>query len=289
MHASFQSCCDTAASNQLGSANIIDNIIGSGNFGDHLYITWVPRGRPRRQARLLQRSPHTRIAGSLRVPSSPKGSHGSERASRRWCGRMCNFGHRSCRWLECVFCVQPASAMQSDNKCNIMVSSSTQRSKPRSDLDAKKERRPPPPPPPPRRQHEPPPVGAEQTSVPEGFPMPPPDPKRGAVHPNQSTKEAAKEVNAIVAKKMPRTPAVPPVGRKIVQLQPDRSLAKVSVINLNSGPFVKALWKTKIACQPDSDSGESSTPSDAMPRWPPQVKAMPKNRHRANAVLQWLQ
>ena len=139
VHASFQSCCDTAASNQLGSANIIDNIIGSGNFGDHLYITWVPRGRPRRQARLLQRSPHTRIAGSLRVPSSPKGSHGSERASRRWCGRMWNFGHRSCRWLECVFCVQPASAMQSDNKCNIMVSSSTQRSKPRSDLDAKKE------------------------------------------------------------------------------------------------------------------------------------------------------
>ena len=108
-------------------------------------------------------------------------------------------------------------------------------------------------------------------------------------HPNQSTKTAAKEVNAIAAKKMPRTPAVPPVGRKIVQEQPDRSVAKVSVIDLNSGPFVKALWKTKIACQPDSDSGESSTPSDAMPKWPPQRKAMPKNRHRANAVLQWLQ
>ena len=119
--------------------------------------------------------------------------------------------------------------------------------------------------------------------------MPPPDPKRETVHPNQTTKKAAKEVNAIAAKKMQRTPAVPPVGRKIVLEQPDRSLAKVSVINLNSGPFVKALWKTKIACQPDSDSGESSTPSDAMPKWPPQEKAMPKNRDRANAVLQWLQ
>ena len=59
--------------------------------------------------------------------------------------------------------------------------------------------------------------------------MPPPDPKRGAVHPNQSTKKAAKEVNAIAAKKMPRTPAVPPVGRKIVQEQPDPYLAKVRV------------------------------------------------------------
>ena len=119
--------------------------------------------------------------------------------------------------------------------------------------------------------------------------MPPPDPKRGAVHPDQSTKKAAKEVNAIAAKKMPRTPADPPVDRKIVQLPPDRCVAKVSVVDLNSGPFVKALCKTKIDCLPDSDSGESSSPNDAMPQWPPQEKAMPKNRDRANAVLQWLQ
>ena len=185
------------------------------------------------------------------------------------------FGHRSCRSLECVFCVQPASAMQS--------------AKPWSDLYAKVARRPPRPPPPPKRQRQPPPVDTEQTSLPKGFPMPPPDPKRKAQTPNQSTKVAAKAVHEIAAMKMPRTPAVPPVGREIVQLPPDMPVANVSVVDLNSGPFVKAKWQAKIDCLPDSDSGESSTPSDAMPKGPPPIKAMPKNRNRPNAVLQWWQ
>ena len=176
-----------------------------------------------------------------------------------------------------VVCSQ-TSVMQSDKDAE-SDRCSTQSSKPFLDSEAKMERTPPSPPPPKRRRQQTH-VGTERPSLPERFPMPPPAPKREALTPDQKSEVAANAVQDIAVKKMPHTPAAPPGGKAVVKMPPGMPVAKVGVVDLNSGPFVKAKRQASIDYLSDSDSGESSAPIDAMPKRPPPLKAMPKKQRK---------
>ena len=83
---------------------------------------------------------------------------------------------------------------------------------------------------------------------------------------------------------MPHTPAAPPGGKAVVKMPPGMPVAKVGVVDLNSGPFVKAKRQASIDYLSDSDSGESSAPIDAMPKRPPPLKAMPKKTKKNDCL-----